>query len=235
MRKQTWIRLLVLAVVILVVRWYVRDIQKPTSDVANIVPTQQDELSWVDTQAIEQEAEVNIPSRPVADVVDAEDDVETSTQWTLFTIADGSTIEWAWKKVGWQSKWTVNISQGDIRVSNDAIAGWKFTIDMESIRSTDPADSSLDDELKSPDYFNVQKHPTATFELLSAEAGSVQWVLTMNGVSKIIIFPATIIVEDDIVAVYAEFALDRTQWGVLGGKWVTSNYLELTLRLTWTS
>jgi len=33
----------------------------------------------------------------------------------------------------------------------------------------------------------------------------------MKGISKILTFPATVVVEDDIIAVNAEFAFDRTQ------------------------
>jgi hypothetical protein len=42
-----------------------------------------------------------------------------------------------------------------------------------------------------------------------------------------------VIVEDDTVIANAEFALDRTQWGVDGWTPAVSQYMELSFNLTW--
>jgi polyisoprenoid-binding protein YceI len=90
----------------------------------------------------------------------------------------------------------------------------RFTMDMTTIKATDIDDESLDNTMM--DRFNTAEYPTAEFLLNEATTNQVSGIMTMNGQSREISFPATVIVEDDTVIANAEFALDRTQWGVDG-------------------
>jgi polyisoprenoid-binding protein YceI len=83
-------------------------------------------------------------------------------------------------------------------------------MNMASIKATDIDDESLDSTLK--DWFNTSEYPTAEFFLNEASSTQVSGIMTINGQSREISFPATIIVEEDTVIANADFALDRTQW-----------------------
>ena len=71
----------------------------------------------------------------------------------------------------------------------------------------------LTGHLKSPDFFDVEKHPTAIFETTSitgsGDNSKVTGKLTMHGETKEISFPAKIEVKDDAVTVQAEFSINR--------------------------
>jgi len=76
----------------------------------------------------------------------------------------------------------------------------------------------LTNHLKSPDFFNVNEHPKATFKSTKIEpAGDGQVTitgdLTLLGNTKSITFPATVSVEDPF-SLKAEFQIDRTQFGM---------------------
>ncbi len=233
MRRQTWIWLLLLLVVIVVVWLYMKSTSPQTwvGTGINQEPTAVDEM-----KAIEQEAEVNTPERPVADISEVTTKATAvPSDATRFTIAPGSAIDWLIRKVWGQHKGIVDIAQGDTYVKNGQLVAGTLNINMTSLRTNDGSTPPPDQDFTNSDYFDVNKYPTATFDLISAKDNIIVWILTMKGVSKEISFPATVIVEDDIIAVYSEFALDRTQWGVNGGKGTVSQYIDVTFRLTWTS
>lgn len=79
----------------------------------------------------------------------------------------------------------------------------------------------LTKHLKSDDFFDVEKFPTATFEsteIVPAEEPDtfkVSGVLNLRGVEKQISFPATIKTEGTNVVTDAEFTLKRFDWGIV--------------------
>lgn len=77
----------------------------------------------------------------------------------------------------------------------------------------------LTKHLKSPDFFDVQKFPTATFRstgIVKEGAGHViTGDLTLHGVTKRISFPATISVDADSVNAAAEFSINRKDFGIV--------------------
>ena len=83
---------------------------------------------------------------------------------------------------------------------------------LDDLRATDISDVSLDDTLKG--WFNTDQYPEATFDIVSVDDNEVTGDLSMNGQTKRITFPATIIVDDTSVVANADFSLDRTLWGV---------------------
>ncbi len=196
----------------------------------------QDIEEETDSEKIEDKASVNIPGRPVADVTDTEGATAASvTDAKTYQINQGSRFEWVIKKVDWQYQWTVAVLEGQLLVKDGEVEWGKTIIDMNSMSSNEGGDTSKDVDFKGPNFFDVATFPTATFEILNVQDGTMKGILTMKGISKIMTFPATVIVEDDIIAVNAEFAFDRTQRGINGDEDVLSDYIEITLRLTWTS
>jgi polyisoprenoid-binding protein YceI len=92
-------------------------------------------------------------------------------------------------------------------------------IDVASLTADDP---KLTGHLKSPDFFDVQKFPKATFVSTSVKPGgdkgathTVTGNLTLHGVTKSITFPATINAHGDSADVDAEFAINRKDFGVV--------------------
>jgi polyisoprenoid-binding protein YceI len=88
--------------------------------------------------------------------------------------------------------------------------GNKIVIDMPSVFSDA---EKLTGHLKSPDFFDVAKFPTATFVTTAIEDKGTNSIvtgnLTLHGVTKQISFPAKIDVSDSAVKVDSEFSINR--------------------------
>lgn len=93
-------------------------------------------------------------------------------------------------------------------------------IDTASIYSDD---DNLTKHLKSNDFFDVEKNPTARFTSTKIEpaadggdnAYNVTGDLTLRGTTKSVTFPATIKVDPLNVGVSAEFAVNRKNFGMV--------------------
>jgi|ERR1043165_547419 polyisoprenoid-binding protein YceI len=92
------------------------------------------------------------------------------------------------------------------------------TIDTGSLQADDP---QLTQHLKTADFFDVAKYPTATFVSTGIKPGgdkgashTVTGNLTMHGVTKSIAFPATISATADAVNVDANFSINRRDFNI---------------------
>lgn len=109
---------------------------------------------------------------------------------------------------------------GKLQRTGTELSGVAVTIDMNSVRSDG---DRLTNHLKSPDFFDVAVHPTATFvsEKVEARAGEtgqthvVTGALTLRGVTKTLSFPATAKVEGGVATTRAEFVINRHDFGVV--------------------
>lgn len=150
----------------------------------------------------------------------------TTAETEAYTVlADKSTLTWKGFKPTGSHNGTVGISTANINVANDKLAGGKFTIDMNSINCLDiPADdeynAKLVGHLKSADFFEVSKFPTATFEITDVKDGdegkiNVSGNLTVKGITKNITIPATFGAANGFVSLKSEsFKIDRTEFGI---------------------
>jgi polyisoprenoid-binding protein YceI len=72
--------------------------------------------------------------------------------------------------------------------------------------------------LKSPDFFDVARVPTATFRSTEiraeGEGHTITGDLTLHGVTKRISFPATLAVTDAQISANAEFSINRQDFGI---------------------
>lgn len=167
----------------------------------------------------------------------------------------GSTIGWVGTKVGGSHTGTFKLKDGSLAVKDNIITGGSFTIDVASLQDNDlPADEKpkLEGHLKSPDFFDVAKFPTAKFEITSisvADAASlkdavlkdathiIQGNLTLKDSTKNITFPAKISVTENGVTAAANFNIDRAAWGIVYDKdtnpkdWAISNMVNIKLDL----
>ena len=130
-------------------------------------------------------------------------------------ITDASKIEFTGSKVTGKHDGGFKQFQGEIHASGDSVSHAKVTIDTTSLWSDN---NRLTGHLKSPDFFDVAKYPTAVFETTSiagtGDNAKVTGNLTLHGVTKQISFPAKIHVKDDAVTVAAEFAINRFDFDI---------------------
>ncbi|CEJ70295.1 Protein YceI [Chryseobacterium oranimense G311] len=150
-------------------------------------------------------------------------------QYTLDTL--NSKVEWKGYKIFKSESTshfgTIKFESGDVTVKDGKLESGKFVADMNSLTSVDLKDDAeqlgkLNGHLKSGDFFEVEKFPTASFEITkvtpSAE-GDYNTVLdgnlTIKGISKPVQFKANVSVKDGEVSVATEPKdIKREEFGV---------------------
>lgn len=155
--------------------------------------------------------------KPEAEVGDATHGGMKKAEGVAYTFAEGSTIGFVGSKVTGQHDGGFKSFDGTFHlVDNDPTKSHvAVTIDATSIWADN---DRLTGHLKSPDFFDVAEHPTATFESTSIvakdDAYEVTGNLTLHGVTKSIAFPATIAVGDNQVTVNSEFFIKRFDFDI---------------------
>lgn len=131
---------------------------------------------------------------------------------------EGSTLEWVGAKVSGDHKGGFQRFTGTAQVDGDQVLSAKVQIDVTSLFSDT---EKLTGHLKSPDFFDVERLSTASFETTSITAGgeggthTVTGVLDLLGVKKELTFPATVAAVEGGHSVKAEFMLNRKTWGLV--------------------
>ncbi len=164
--------------------------------------------------------------------------------WQVNT--NDSKIEWIGTKVTGYHTGVVPIKNGQLNVKDGAVTGGKFVMDVANLSVSGPkevpadANTKLLGHLKSADFFDVEKHPEASFELTSLRpfegavadtadprqdeineykvgnpTHTISGNMTIKGVTKNIEFPAKITVNGDKAEAIAKFNIDRKQWGIV--------------------
>ncbi|WP_415375429.1 YceI family protein [Patiriisocius sp. Uisw_017] len=151
-------------------------------------------------------------------------------------IAERFVVDTAKSKVIWEGnkplgshKGTISIAQGEFMIENGTIKSGNFLIDMKSINVTDleigDGKEMLETHLmgtvagKEGDFFNVNRHPTATFEITSVDEKDGKTMMSGNlkmlEKSNNITFPVTMKSNGSMMSVTSEeFEIDRTKWGI---------------------
>lgn len=183
----------------------------------------------------------------------------TAAVGTPYQIDSTTTVTWKGSKPTGAHDGTFKVTEGSLLVSGSNLTGGNFTIDMNSLSNTDlvaDADSKgkLEGHLKSADFFDVTKYPTAKFEITSVEpyvadtantasklAGATHLVkgnLTLKDSTKNISFPAIVKTDATTATASADFNIDRTLWGINykgpnnPQDWVISKEVNIKLALT---
>ena len=136
-----------------------------------------------------------------------------------------SALKWIGTKVTGKHNGTIKISEGNILVNENKVVGGKFTLDMATIEDLDlkgEMKTKLETHLKSEDFFEVAKHPKASFEIASiSEPGAdgavtVTGNLDIKGISKPVSFPAKITYAADkkTGSAKANFNINRKLWKI---------------------
>jgi polyisoprenoid-binding protein YceI len=157
--------------------------------------------------------------------------VTLSAQQSIKVDLSESKINWSGKSPTGEHKGFVKLSNGELNVDKGEIKGGSFSLDMTSITNTDITDEEsnkkLVTHLKSNDFFDVQKFPTAKFVITkvtkqnnsstgeSKATHRVEGDLTIKGVTKRIGFDASInLLNGKFAASTPPFTINRTEWGV---------------------
>lgn len=181
--------------------------------------------------------------------------VETPASGNNFKVDTSSTIIWTGSKPTGSHTGTVKITEGTL-VADTAIRGGSFLIDMKSIINqdleSDPENKAkLEGHLRSADFFNVDKYPTAKFEITKAEpfnnststavanaTHTITGNLTLKDVTKNISFPAQINIAGNTITALADFNVDRSDFNVSykgpnnPQDWVISKQINFKMNLS---
>lgn len=146
-------------------------------------------------------------------------------------VLDQSNVKWHGEKVAGAHDGEIAVKDGQLLVADGELTGGEIVIDMTTITNTDLTaeedNAKLVGHLKSDDFFGVEKHPTATFEITNATpienaaAGAanynVEGNLTIKGKTEPVSFPAVVVVENGTVNAKADVTVDRSKYDVRYG------------------
>lgn len=132
-----------------------------------------------------------------------------------------STIEWQGFKPTGSHKGTINIVSGTFTTNDGKLQSGSFVIDMSSIKESED-NAKLEGHLKSADFFDIEKFPTAGFKItgLASKDGNTMLSgnLTIKGITNNVTFAVTVTNEADVLTVSSEvFTIDRSKWNVRYG------------------
>ena len=170
------------------------------------------------TRDIDQSA-VAVTSSPTEGVM-ASGPVQSGT----YTVnASQSTIGWEGKKPlikDYIQSGTLAVKEGSVAIDGNNVSG-TIVFDMTTIKD-DKANARLEGHLKADDFFGVEKFPTATLAIKSAERSQEGYTvtadLTLKGVTKEITFPALVAPsESGTLSITGEARVDRTEFGIRFG------------------
>ncbi|WP_178989249.1 YceI family protein [Winogradskyella schleiferi] len=150
--------------------------------------------------------------------------VAKETAVTYMVNTDNSTIHWTGSKPTGTHNGTIAIKEGQFSLTDGSIESGNFTIDMNSIVVNDiPAEdeknAELTGHLKSADFFNVESHPAAMFEVtgMSTVDGKTMLSgnLTLKEKTNNISIPVSTEMKDGMMTLTSEtFTIDRSKWNV---------------------
>lgn len=152
-------------------------------------------------------------------------EVATETKHNLSVDIETSRVNWIGYKLGGNHAGTIKLQSGAMSIDGDKLLSGSFVIDMNAIENTDMEAGKMRDQLighlKSEDFFDVAKYPTAKFEITSAKKldannYQIEGNLTMKETTKNITFEAQIDKDENNVytATTNTFVINRTDWGV---------------------
>jgi polyisoprenoid-binding protein YceI len=137
-----------------------------------------------------------------------------------------SKVEWKATKVGGGHNGEIKLKSGTLTLRDGDLIGGEFIIDMTTITAEDIKDSGKNKKfighLNSDDFFSTSKFKTAKLVIKSARLGKgghfdVNADLTIRGITKPILFKATIDQKDKKATAKADITFDRSLYDVKYG------------------
>lgn len=204
MNKQIMLGVLVAVVVVGGVALHLKSKKAPASNPSDSVPP----------VAVEETPTITAPAL-------------TDGTYTIAT--DKSMAQWEGNKslIDWKDTGTLAVKSGSFTIANGTITAGSVVFDMQSLDALTTGKKSgedmLEKHLKSPDFFDVEKYPTAEFKMKESATGAtpgryvVKGDLTIKGVTNPVELPVTVSVEDKTLTVDSTITLDRTKWNIRYG------------------
>ncbi len=139
-----------------------------------------------------------------------------------------SSLHWTGRKaIGSSHNGFLKFQSGNLEVKNNQVVSAIFVVDMASLSNKDLStkpdmQKKLVGHLKSADFFNVEKFPTATFKVTSTEKKSdkellLKGTLTILGKTE----PVEVLAHVEKTKTggkgHANLVLDRTRWNIKYG------------------
>ena len=163
-----------------------------------------------------------------------------------YTISASSTATYAGTMVGmYTHQGNVSITEGWLTVKGGELTGGSFTVDMGSITPTDgdenyPEGKTRDmlvGHLSSPDFFDVENNPTATFTISSVSGNTATGTLNIRGTDGEAMVENVSITETDAgITATGTITFDRQGYGVAWASpmkdMVLGDDIELTINIT---
>jgi polyisoprenoid-binding protein YceI len=165
-------------------------------------------------------------------LVSENNEVSTTKEGNPFIVDTlNSKIEWKGYKIFKSENTghfgTLKFESGDVTVKDSKLESGKFVADMNSLTSEDlKSDAAqlekLNGHLKSGDFFEVEKFPTASYEItkVTPSAGGdyntlLDGNLTVKGISKPVQFKANVSIKEGEVSIATEPKdIQREEFGV---------------------
>lgn len=200
----------------------------------------------------------NAPEADKAATTDKQD--VKAAEGASYTADSTSSVTWTGTKPGGSHTGTFTLKEGSLAAKDGNLTGGSFVIDINSMNCTDLAGKpdekqGLEGHLKSPDFFDAAKFPTAKFEITGVETfkydsltmkdvvmkdatHTIKGNFTLKDSTKNIAFPAKVNLADGKISAVADFNIDRSQWGLnYKGQnnpqdWIISKTVNLKLNLS---
>lgn len=154
-------------------------------------------------------------------VVNETTEVTTNNNGAVYELDTlNSRIEWKGYKILKSDQTshfgTINFESGDLTVHEGMLESGKFIVDMNSLTSVDLKDDAeqlgkLNGHLKSGDFFETDKFPTASYEITKVsknDSGDYNTLLdgnlTIKGITKPMQFNANVSVKDGVASIATE-------------------------------
>ncbi|MHA6246392.1 YceI family protein [Pontibacter sp. CAU 1760] len=180
-------------------------------------------------------------------IADAVDKKTTAYPSQIFAVDTASSeVTWIGSKMTGRHNGVIKLKTGELFMSNGLLTGGHFIMDVANTSSQDKtidaeSNKKLTTHLRSADFFDVEKHPTAAFELtgiarldsvdeqpqaskskprayselrITNPTHRITGNLTIKGVTKSVSFPARVTL-DTLLRAKANFNIDRTKWGLV--------------------
>jgi polyisoprenoid-binding protein YceI len=151
-----------------------------------------------------------------------DDTLRSNTVSRAYTVnVETSTIEWQGFKPTGSHTGTINIKSGVLKTKGNSVKSGLFIIDMSTIKES-KNNAKLEGHLKSDAFFDVEKFPSAAFEITGFEDHNGKTMLsgnlTLKDITNNVTFPVTVTHQDDNLTLSSEvFTIDRSKWNVKYG------------------
>lgn len=159
-------------------------------------------------------------------------EVSTTKNGEKYTLdIENSKVEWKGYKVVKSDNTShfgvIKFDTGELTVKDGILESGKFVANMASLESIDLKDDAdqkgkLEGHLKSQDFFDVEKYPTASYEITKVTATTngdyntaLEGNLTIKNITKPVTFNANVSVKDGVITIATEPTdVNREDFGV---------------------